>query len=122
MRFVYFTLNKKHKEIDAVITYACVGIILVEISATSIFLGGVNMKNNNLDARFKCHMDTDINHYKANFINIAIKKTLFLRQKTAKQVFQNDLNEKILPMFDDHPFVCLGLLKAFSIDFVWELK
>ena len=25
-------------------------------------------------------------------------------------------------MFDDHPFACLGLFKAPSIDFVWELK
>ena len=25
-------------------------------------------------ARFKCHMDTDRNHYKANFMNIAEKK------------------------------------------------
>ena len=43
---------------------------------------------------FKCHMDIDRNHYKANFINIA-KRTMFLRQKTVKQVFQNGLNEKI---------------------------
>ena len=63
-------------------------------------------------------MDTDRNHYKANFINIA-KRTLFLRQKTVKQVFQNGLNE---PMFDDHPFACLGLFKELSIDFVWEMK
>ena len=42
-------------------------------------------------ARFKCHMDTDRSHYKANFITIA-KRTMFLRQKTVKQVFQNGLN------------------------------
>ena len=41
-------------------------------------------------ARFKCHIDTDRNHYKANFINI-VKRTMFLRQKTVKQVFQNGL-------------------------------
>ena len=39
-------------------------------------------------------MDTDKNHYKTNFINIA-KSTIFVRQKTVKQVFQNGLNEKI---------------------------
>ena len=44
--------------------------------------------------RFKCHMDNDRDHYKANFINIA-KRTMFVRQKTVKQVFQNGLNEKI---------------------------
>ena len=71
-------------------------------------------------ARFKCHVDTDRNHYKPNIINIA-KRTIFLRQKTVKQVFQNGLNEEIKPMFDDHPFACLGLFKARSIDFVWEL-
>ena len=37
-------------------------------------------------ARFKCDMDTDRNHCKANFINIA-KRTMFLRQKTVKRVF-----------------------------------
>ena len=47
---------------------------------------------------------------------------MLLRQKTIKQVFQYGLNEKIYPMFDDHPFACLGLFKAFSFDFVWELK
>ena len=55
------------------------------------------MKNSNLDALFcqiNCHMDTDRNHYKASFINIA-KRTMFVRQKTVKQVFQNGLNEKI---------------------------
>ena len=62
-------------------------------------------------------MNTDRNHYKANFINIA-KKTMFLRQKTVKQAFQNGLNEKIKPMFDDHSFVCLGLFNTLSIDFV----
>ena len=53
MRFVYFTLNKTHKEIDVIITYACFGIKLVEISPAGAFLrrffmGGVNMKNSNL--------------------------------------------------------------------------
>ena len=60
-------------------------------------MGVVNMKNSNLDAffaRFKCHMDTDRSHYKADFINIA-KRTIFLCQKAVKQVFQNGLNEKI---------------------------
>ena len=72
-------------------------------------------------ARFKCHMDTDRNHYKAIVINIA-KRSMFQRQKTVKQVFKNGLNEKISPMFDDHLFACLGLFKALSIQFVWELK
>ena len=72
-------------------------------------------------ARFKCPMDTDRNHHKANFINTA-RRTMFLHQKTVKQVLHNSLNEKIQPMFDDHPFACLGLIKALSIDFVWEFK
>ena len=71
-------------------------------------------------ARFKCHMDADSNH-KANLTNIA-KRTMFLRQKIVKQVFQNGLNEKTKPMFDGHPFACLGLFKALSTDFVCELK
>ena len=61
------------------------------------FMDGVNMKNSNLDALFcqlKCHMDTNRSHYKANFVNIA-KRTVFLHQKTVKQVFQYGLNEKI---------------------------
>ena len=66
-------------------------------------------------------MDTDRNHNNANFINIA-KRTVFLRQKTVKHVFQNGMNEKIKPIFDDHPFACLGLFKALSIDFTWEMK
>ena len=53
-----------------------------------VFMGRVNMKN--VD-RFKCHMNTDRNHDKDNFINIA-NRTTFLRQKTVKQVFQNGLN------------------------------
>ena len=89
-----FYTEQKHKEIDAIITYACVGIILVEISATSIFLGGVNMKSNNLDARFKCHMDTDINHYKANFINIAIKKNNVSASENSKTSFSKRLEWK----------------------------
>ena len=68
-------------------------------------------------ARFKRHMDTDRNHYKANFINIT-KRTMVLRQKTVKQVFQNSFNEKIYPM----ACACLGLFKALFIDFVWDLK
>ena len=72
-------------------------------------------------ASFKCHKGTDRNHYKADFINI-MKRTVFLHQKTIKQVFQNGLNEKIQPMFDDHPFACLCLFKALSIDLVSELK
>ena len=44
--------------------------------------------------RFKCQMNTDRNHYKAQFINIA-NRTMFLRQKTVKQIFQNGLNKKI---------------------------
>ena len=40
---------------------------------------------------------------------------MFLRHKTVKHVFQNGLNEKIYPMFNDHPFACLGLFKAISI-------
>ena len=61
------------------------------------FMGGINMKNSNLDARyfdihvFKCHMNTDRNHYKTNVIKIA-NTTMFLRQKTEKQLFQNGLN------------------------------
>ena len=39
-------------------------------------------------------MDTNRNHYKANFINIA-KRIMFLCQKTEKQIFQNGLNKKI---------------------------
>ena len=66
-------------------------------------------------------MDTDRNHYIANFINIT-KRTIFLRQKTVKQVFQNGLKEKLQPLFDDHPFACQDLFKALSTDFVWELK
>ena len=41
--------------------------------------------------KFKCCMITDRIHYKANFINIA-NRTMFRRQKTVKQVFQNGLN------------------------------
>ena len=55
------------------------------------------MENSHLDALFcqiKCHLDTDRNHSKASFINIA-NKTMFLCQKTVKRVFHNGLNEKI---------------------------
>ena len=38
MRFLYFTLNKNKKEIDAIINYACFGIIFVEISPAGAFL------------------------------------------------------------------------------------
>ena len=38
MRLVYFTLNKKHKKINAIITYACFGIILVEKRLAGAFL------------------------------------------------------------------------------------
>ena len=38
-----------------------------------LFMGGVDMKNTikmlYFD-RFKCHMNTNRNHYKANFVNI----------------------------------------------------
>ena len=57
IRFVYFKLNKNTKEIDVIITYACFGIILVEISPAGaflrrVFMGGVDMKNSSLDALF----------------------------------------------------------------------
>ena len=35
--------------------------------------------------KFKCHMNTNRNHYKANFINIA-NGTMSLRQKKVTQV------------------------------------
>ena len=38
VRYVYFTMNKTHKEMDAIITYACFGKILVEISTAGAFL------------------------------------------------------------------------------------
>ena len=44
MRSVYFTHNKKKKKkkkkkkIDAIITYVCFGIVLVEISPAGAFL------------------------------------------------------------------------------------
>ena len=43
--------------------------------------------------RFNCHMDTDKNHYEVSF-NFA-NRTMFLRQKTVKQVFQNGLKDKV---------------------------
>ena len=43
--------------------------------------------------RFNCHMDTDRNHYEVSF-NFA-NRTMFLRQKTVKQVFQNGLKDKV---------------------------
>ena len=52
------------------------------------------MKNNNYFEKFKCYINTDKNHFKASFIHIA-NRTMFLRQKTVKQVFQNGLNLKI---------------------------
>ena len=58
------------------------------------FKGGVNMKNNNLDAffdKYRFHMKTDKNHYKAKFIVIA-NRAMLLCQKTVKQNFQNGLN------------------------------
>ena len=70
-------------------------------------------------ARFKCHMYTDKSHNKANFINTAKRKTMFLHQKAVKQVFQNGLNEKIKPVFDDYQFACLGLFNPLSIDFFY---
>ena len=52
-----FYTEQKHKEIDAVVTYTCFGINLVEISPAGaflrqVFMGGVNMKNSNLDPLF----------------------------------------------------------------------
>ena len=40
-------------------------------------------------------------------IKTILYRTMFLRQKTVKQVFPKRSNEKILPMFDDYPF-CLS--------------
>ena len=45
-------------------------------------------------ARFKCHMDTDRNHYKANFMKHR-EKNIVSASETVKQVFENGLNEKI---------------------------
>ena len=50
-------------------------------------------------ARFKCHMDSDRNHYKANFISIA-KRTMFLRQKTVGQcsvLCNMSVGEQLIP-------------------------
>ena len=52
-----FYTEQKHREIDAIITYARFGIIVVEISPADaflrrVFIGGVNMKNSNLGALF----------------------------------------------------------------------
>ena len=41
--------------------------------------------------KFKCHMNTNRNNYKAPFLNI-VNRTIFLCQKTVEQVSQNGLN------------------------------
>ena len=49
--------EQKHKEINVIITYASFDLILVEMSPAGaflrrVFMGGVNMKNSDLDALF----------------------------------------------------------------------
>ena len=88
-----FNTEQNHKEINATITYACFDSTLIEMSLVGAFLlgffmggvTGVNMKNSNLDAfdRFKCPMNTNRNHYKANFDNIVY------REQTSYSTSQN---------------------------------
>ena len=66
-------------------------------------------------ARFKCHMNTDRNHYKANFINIA-KKTMFLRQKKSKTSFPKRIEWKdIADVW--WPLICLS--RSLQYTFHW---